>query len=69
MYYCQIQFGMFVTNLKKCDMILYSSFDDTIVTITVPFNKDLVLSNYVPKLQAVYFMHMLHRICENEDEN
>ena len=29
-FYCQIQLGMFLSNLKLCDFIIYCSFDSSI---------------------------------------
>lgn len=62
-YNCQVQLGMFLTNLKKCDFILYSSLDDTCIIVSVPFDEDLVLNTYIPKLQYVYFSQMLRKLC------
>lgn len=58
-YYVQVQLGMFITNLKKCDFVIYSSFDDTYVCIPVQYNSNLVLNDYIPKLQFVYFSYVL----------
>jgi len=35
MYYRQVQLGMVMTNVNDCDFIIYSSFEDKIVTINV----------------------------------
>jgi len=36
MYYEQVQLGMVMTNVNDCDFIIYSSFEDKIMTINVP---------------------------------
>lgn len=58
-YFCQVQLGMFMANLKHCDFVIYSTFDDSCVIIPVEYKQDLVLYEYLPKLQYVYFNHCL----------
>lgn len=67
-YHCQVQLGMFIANLKECDFVTYSTFDDTCTIINVKYNEDLVLNEYLPKLQYVYFSHCLKYIAENYKE-
>lgn len=59
MYYCQVQLGMFITNLRFCHFIIYCSFNDSIFLIEVPYNENLVLNYYLPVLQNVYFKYIL----------
>jgi len=40
MYYGQVQLGMVMTNVNNCDFIICSSFEDKIVTINFPIDKD-----------------------------
>lgn len=58
-YYCQIQLGMFVTNTRACDFIIYSSFAKMFHVIHVPYNETLVKNAYIPTLQYVYFSRVL----------
>ncbi|KAJ8685150.1 hypothetical protein QAD02_020943 [Eretmocerus hayati] len=57
-YYCQVQLGMFVSNLKYCDFIIYSSYENGCGVIRVPYDED-VMREYLKSLQYVYFCHML----------
>ena len=66
-YQCQVHLRMFICNVKKCDLVLYSSYDNNIVIIPVNYNESLVLNQYLPILQFVYFSQMLKYISERED--
>ena len=68
-YYCQVQLGMFICNLKKCDFIIFSSYDKSIYVINVPYDEDMVLNNYLPKLQYVYFKYCLKYLSDLEVKN
>ena len=79
MYYCQVQLGMFFTDLKFCHLVIYSSFDDSCYIVEVEFDYHNVFNEYLPKLQFVYFSFLLtfladpnNNICDhqvNSDEN
>lgn len=58
-YYCQVQLGLLVSNLKECDVVIYSTFDASCFIITVKYDEKLVLNEYLPKLTYVYFTHAL----------
>ena len=58
---------MFITNTKTCDFVIYSSKDDDCYIIHVPYNKTLVLNEYIPKLQYIYFTHMLRYLSEENE--
>ncbi|KAJ8686145.1 hypothetical protein QAD02_021939 [Eretmocerus hayati] len=60
-YFCQVQLGMFISGMKKCDFIVYSSFDDTCHVIEIPYDEDLT-HEYVRTLQFVYFSKILKHI-------
>ncbi len=56
-YFCQIQVAMFVLNLKKCILYIYS------LKINVIRDEEF-LSEAIPKLQKFYFEYMLPILCE-----
>lgn len=60
-YFFQVQMGMFICNVKKCDFIIYSSFEDSAVVIPIAYNEKKV-DEYLGKLQYVYFKHILPRL-------
>lgn len=64
MYHCQVQLGLFVSNLKQCDFVIYSTFDDTCHIITETYNEALV-SDYIQTLQFVYFNHASKFLVKN----
>lgn len=68
-YHCQVQLGLFITNLKKCDFVIYSTYDDTCHIITETYDESLVLNDYLPKLQLVYFNHALKFLVQNHGKN
>lgn len=68
-YFCQVQLGLFVANLKQCDFVIYSTFDDTCVILTIDYNEELVFNHYLPKLQYIYFTHCLKHFVKNIDAN
>lgn len=61
-YYGQVQLGMAMTNTNDCDFIIYSSFEDKIVTINVPIDIDFCKSLLL-NLKTVYYEKMIHEIC------
>lgn len=61
MYYGQVQLGM-VINVNACDFIIYSSFEDKIVTINVPIDIDFCKSLLL-NLKIIYYEKMIHEIC------
>ena len=67
-YYCQVQLGMFISNLKNCHFILYSSENDSCFFFSVPFDEQRVVNGYLPKLQYVYFSHMLKYLSSEHDK-
>lgn len=75
-YYCQVQLGMFISNLHICHLVIYSSFDDSCYVIGINFEEELVFHKYLPKLQYVYFCYVLkfladpvNNICNNNNNN
>ncbi|KAJ8672085.1 hypothetical protein QAD02_003344 [Eretmocerus hayati] len=60
-YYCQVQLGLFVSNLKYCDLIVYSSFEDNYLTVQVPYDS-VAIEEYLSSLTYVYFAHMLKHL-------
>ncbi|KAJ8685413.1 hypothetical protein QAD02_021206 [Eretmocerus hayati] len=57
-YYCQVQLGMFVSNLRRCDFIVYSSYEDNFEVVQVPYDAEAI-QEYLGSLSYVYFGHML----------
>ncbi|KAJ8668901.1 hypothetical protein QAD02_000160 [Eretmocerus hayati] len=64
-YYCQVQLGMFIANVPRCDFIIYSESENQCIIIPVDLDRDLVVSDYIPKLQTVYFKYMLPYLSNN----
>lgn len=62
-YYNQVQLGMVMLNINKCDFIVYSSFDHNYSSIEVPLDEDYT-KILLEKLKSVYFSKMLHVICK-----
>lgn len=67
-YYGQVQLGMTVLNLKVTKFVLYSSFEDNILTLDIPIDL-LFLSEMLTKLKEIYFNVILHEACLEEVEN
>ncbi|XP_028131157.2 uncharacterized protein LOC114326897 isoform X2 [Diabrotica virgifera virgifera] len=57
-YYGQIQLGMFLLNLSKCHFCVYSSFDDSISVIEIPYDEEFV-GEMINALKLVYFKYFL----------
>lgn len=57
-YYCQVQLGMFITSLKKCDPTLFATYDKSMKIIQVSYN-ELCIKSVWPKLMFVYFRYLL----------
>ncbi|XP_064471985.1 uncharacterized protein LOC135386149 [Ornithodoros turicata] len=64
-YYAQVQLGMAVLNVASCDFVVYSSFDNTICVVKVPFNRDFCLRMLL-HLKAIYFKHIVPILCDTE---
>lgn len=68
-YYMQIQLGMFVTNSKKCDFIIYSSFQGpNCFVMHISYDELLVKETYLPRLQYVYFSFVLKFLTKKNTE-
>jgi len=63
MYYGQVQLGMPITNVNDCDFIIYSSFEDKVVTINVPIDIDFCKSLLLNLKTTIYYEKMIHEIC------
>ena len=66
-YYCQVQLGMFVSNVTECDFIIYSSFDDTCSIMRIKYDSALI-TEHIPKLKFIYFHYMLGCIVKYFEE-
>ncbi|KAJ8666776.1 hypothetical protein QAD02_008438 [Eretmocerus hayati] len=58
-YHCQVQLGMFIANVPRCDFVVYSAADNNCIIIPVYLDKTLVVDDYIPKLRQVFFKYML----------
>ena len=67
-YYCQVQIGMFVANVRNCDLVIYSSYDDSAVIIDVPFDEQYI-RDIIPNLQFVYFSYILPQLTLQKNVN
>ena len=66
-YYGQVQLGMLLLNLKKCDFIIYASFDQSVHVIRVDFDEIFALE-MLSSVRNVYMGKMIHFICLDRDE-
>lgn len=64
-YYCQIQIGMFVTNLKLCDLILFATYDSSYKVISVPYD-EMYVNETISHLSSAYFGHILKKLVTSE---
>ncbi|KAJ8684819.1 hypothetical protein QAD02_020612 [Eretmocerus hayati] len=64
-YYCQVQLGMFVANLRMCHFIVYSSFEDKCQFFEVPYDP-AAIDEYLRSLLHVYFRHMLKALAATD---
>ncbi|KAJ8976152.1 hypothetical protein NQ317_018091 [Molorchus minor] len=53
-YFGQVQLGMAILNLFSCDFVLYSSFDESLFIINVPFDEPFC-QQMLAKLQQNFF--------------
>lgn len=60
-YYCQIQLGMFITSLRKCDFILYAPHDRSLKILQVTYNEEFIIKIW-PSLMFVYFRFILKKL-------
>lgn len=62
-YYGQLQWGMFVLNVKKAFFAIYASYDKgSMVIIEVDFDENFV-RKMLQTLKITYFNTMLHTVC------
>lgn len=60
-YYGQIQLSLCITNLRKCDLVLYCKKDDKCLIVRVDYDSEFVIS-MVNVLQTIYFKYFLPKI-------
>lgn len=61
-YYAQIQLGMALLNLDKCEFIVYFSKEQNYLQISVPFNPDFA-KELIETVSKKYFDHVIHYLC------
>lgn len=57
-YYCQIQINLFLTCLKLCHLVIYSSCKDKCLVLPVAYDEHAIKS-YVPKMKVIFFTYSL----------
>lgn len=57
-YFGQVQMSMALLSLRLCHLVVYSSFDDSIFIVEVPFDKEWV-RGYFAKLSFIFFNYKL----------
>lgn len=57
-YYAQIQLGMAICNVNKCDFVIYASYDKSCFIIAIPLDINF-LTLLLIRLKCVYFQHKL----------
>lgn len=65
-YYGQVQLGMAIMNIEKTDLIIYASFDNTIVVIPVEINLTFV-NKMLSALKVAHFSRLIHHVCIKEN--
>lgn len=65
-YYAQVQIGMAVLNLPATDFIIYASFDNKFITISINNDEDYA-KKLLFSLKKTYFNIMIHHVCEKEN--
>lgn len=61
-YYGQVQLGMVMLNVSKCDFVIYSSFSESYINLEILFDTDFTKKMLI-SLKNAYFTKMLHNIC------
>ena len=60
-YYGQVQLGMVMLNVGKCDVVIYSTFSNAYISLEIlldtEFTKKMLIS-----LKNAYFTNMIHNI-------
>lgn len=64
-YYAQIQLGLLLCNLKNAYLIIYSTFDNSIITIQVQFDITFCQEFY-NVLTSIYFNEIVHRLIKKD---
>ena len=64
-YFAQIQLGMALLNINKCDFVLYSDLSQEVKIWTIPIDNDYAFK-LLKTLKKNYFEKMLHNICTLE---
>ncbi|KAM7302213.1 uncharacterized protein ISCGN_017730 [Ixodes scapularis] len=65
-YYAQMQLGMVLLDVRKCDMVIYADKDESIEVISVDFDEAFTLP-LLTKVKDLYFTHVLPILCSTAD--
>lgn len=65
-YYGQVQLGLALLNFNKCNLIIYSSYDESIIVLTI-LRDDLFLKVFLPSLSETYFDKLLPEFIKYKD--
>lgn len=66
-YYAQIQISMAILNLQSTDFIIYTPFDNNLITLSISFDEEYA-KDILWSLKKIYFDKMIHFICEKKRE-
>lgn len=65
-YYAQMQLGMMLQNVRKCDMVIFADIDKSIEVICVDFDEAFIWP-LPARVKDVYFKHVLPILCSSAD--
>lgn len=57
---------MAILNVQKTDFIVYVSFDNSFLILTIEFDHEFT-NNMLKSLKNVYYNVMLHHVCERKN--
>jgi len=61
-YYAQVQMGIVLLNVKECDFIVHSSYENKNAVLKVIYDEDYC-KNLFCNLKVIYFERLIHEIC------
>lgn len=62
-YYAQVQLGLVLLNLKRCDFVIYNILEHSYIVLNVLFDLKYC-TQLLQVLKIIYFEKLLHTICE-----
>ncbi|CAN7977786.1 unnamed protein product, partial [Ixodes persulcatus] len=61
-HYAQVQLGMALLDVRKCDLVIYADIDNTIEVLSV-VHDEAFLWPLLTRVKSVYFEHVLPVLC------